>query len=323
MEATKPAVSALLLLISGCRPQVTAPDSALHDMASADSDGGSDEGDLAGADLVVLPDLECPSNASEICGNACDDDRNGYTDDDDPACTPQVLATWQGGWPQLERLTLLPPYARGFLDGNMVLPGARGVYRRAFAPGVAFVINEGAAMMLLRITLPQTMTAGMVEPIMLGYGPRDVCIFNGELILIEPGMRRLHRLKADGTELGTVQLPAWTALNTHLTACSSDGKYLYIAEHFGAAQSQFETIDTAFMPVGTPVTIDPLLALGLDRCLDFAWTSSGFHGLWVNSLGSINDDLPADELRAFAFDGGIGAAIDAGQLLHGMGEFVP
>jgi hypothetical protein len=120
-----------------------------------------------------------------------------------------------------------------------------------------------------------------------------------------------------------VQLPAWTALNTHLSACASDGKYLYVVEHYGAMPSQFETLDTSFTPVGTPRTIDPLLSAGLDRCLDFAWAHGGFYGLWANSLGVISDDLPADELRPFALDGGAGSAIDAGKLLHGMGEFLP
>ena len=37
-------------------------------------------------------DLGCPVGP-EVCGNGCDDDCNGYTDDDDPACTSQLLVT--------------------------------------------------------------------------------------------------------------------------------------------------------------------------------------------------------------------------------------
>src|SRR5438128_2632015 len=113
MEATKPAVSLLFALaLCGCKPQVAEqPDSAVHDLAASDGSGD----DLAAADLTPGDDLSCPMSAVEICGNGCDDDRNGYFDDDDPACTPQLLATWQGGSPTLQRLLLRPPYSTGFL----------------------------------------------------------------------------------------------------------------------------------------------------------------------------------------------------------------
>ena len=323
MEATKPAVSALLLLLAGCKAQPNEQkDAAVYDLSM---DGGGGDVDLADVDLTALPDLECPAGAVEICGNGCDDDRNGFADDDDPVCTPQVLATWEGGSTQLERLTLQSPFSRGFLDGNGVPVTARGVYVKSFAPGVAFVVNEGAAMELRRITLPPGLTGkGTSESISLAYPARDVCVFHGELIVVE---RRgfLHRLQADGkTDQGMVQLPAWTALDTHLTSCSSDGKYLYVSEHFGINPSQFEILDNAFSPVASPAPIsDQLLNNGIDRCLDFAWTQSGFYGLFVNSGGAPSDDVSADELRAFALDGGIGPSIDAGKLLHGMGEFQP
>jgi hypothetical protein len=327
MGATKPRVSALLLLLCGCKAQPTAQgDGAMHDLAPDDG-GGGDAGDaaidLASADLTQLSDLSCPKNAVEICGNGCDDDRNGYTDDDDPACTPQIVATWEGGSATLQRLVLQPPFSSGFLDGNIVPSAARGVYVRSFAPGVAFVLNEGAAMQLQRITLPPNMMGmGATQTISLTYSGRDVCVFNGELIVVEY-LGRLHRLQANGTENGTVQLPAWSAADTRLTACASDGVHLYVAEHFGVLPSQFEILDTGFMPAASPVPIsDQLLNNGIDRCLDFAWTSKGFFGLFVNSGGAIGDNLSADELAAFSFDGGVGPPLDAGKL-HGIGEFVP
>jgi hypothetical protein len=304
-------------------------DGAVHDLALAvdGGGGGSDAGDdgaidLAHADQTQLLDLSCPQNAVEICGNGCDDDRNGYADDDDPACTPQIVATWEGGSSTLQRLVLQPPFSTGFLDGNPVPTAARGVYVRSFAPGVAFVLNEGAAMVLHRITLPPNrMGMGALQTISLAYPGRDVCVFNGELIIVQrSGV--LHRVQADGmTENGTVQLSTWAGVS--LTACASDGTYLYLSEHFGASASQFEILGNNFMPVASPVPIpDQLLNNGIDRCLDFAWTRRGFFGLFVSSGGNVSDNLLADELVSFALDGGVGAPIDAGKL-HGMGEFLP
>ncbi len=124
------------------------------------------------------------------------------------------------------------------------------------------------------------------------------------------------------TEKGTVQLPSW-ASGMLLTACATDGKYLYVSEHPGLGPSQFETLDSTFTPVASPAPIpDALLDNGIDRCLDFAFARGRMYGLFVNSNGSVQDNLPADELVSFALDGSVGPAIDAG-VLHGIGEYLP
>jgi hypothetical protein len=330
MGATKPAVRApttvgatrltlvLLLLFCGCKAEVTVqPDAAVHDLSV---DGGGVDVDLAGADFTVFPDLEC-AVGPEICGNGCDDDRNGYSDDDDPACTPQVLMTFPTGSMNLQRLVLQPPYMSGIVDGNVVAGNSHAVYVRAFAPGVAWVVTEGGAMELDRITLAPTMTAkGTVQAIPLSYFARDVCVFHNELIVVE--QNQLHRLQADGTTSnGTVQLAAWTAADTHLAACASDGNRLYVAEHFGILPSQFEILDAMFSPSPSPSPL-PNLDPGVDRCVDFAWTKKGFYGLFARSNGVSGDVQPTGELHAFALDGGAGPAIDAG-VLHSLGEFQP
>ncbi len=341
MEATKPAADpgrarrvhrfaalaagvALASGWAGCRAEVAeqTDDASVHDL-SADDDGGVTF-DFSGVDGAPGADLSCPAGPVEICGNGCDDDRNGYTDDDDPACTPQVLATWVVSTP-LERLTLLPPYATSVLDGNAVPTAAHGVYSRAFAPGVVFLSVDGFTSELLRVTLPPGGGKGMVETISTSYFTHDVCIFNGELIVVERG-GTLHRLKADGkTENGTVTLPTWMPANSmYLTSCSTDGKLLYVSEHpAGAQPSQFEILDTLFSPAPSPVPIsNQLLSAGIDRCLDFAFARGNFYGLFANSQASDSDAIPPDELVTFALDGGVGPAIDAG-VLHGIGEFLP
>lgn len=327
MEATKPVVSLLLVCaawLGGCTAEPTEI-TVSRDMAARDSapdDGGeADSGPTDGGGGDVR---SCPAGTVEICGNGCDDDGNGFIDDDDPACTPQVVATWEGGSSMLQRLVLRPPYRASFLDGNSVPTGAHGVYSRAFAAGVAFLAIDGVTMELARITLPPSgvMQKGAIEYIPTVYSTRDVCVFNGELIVVErAGL--LHRLKADAkTENGTVQLPSWTS-GMLLTSCATDGKYLYVSEHAGLSPSQFETLDTSFTPVASPSPMPgALLDAGVDRCLDFAWARGGFYGLFVNSNGQVKDDLPADELVSFAMDGAVGPPIDAG-VLHGLGEYAP
>ena len=81
------AAAALMSLcaVAGCRATAEGPPDLAADMAT----GGGD--DLAGEDLATA-DMDC-AVGPEVCGNGCDDDRNGYTDADDPACTSQMLVT--------------------------------------------------------------------------------------------------------------------------------------------------------------------------------------------------------------------------------------
>jgi hypothetical protein len=331
MEAMKRAVSALLVIaVGGCRAQpaaqgdfATPPDLAGADFTAAGADLSS------GVDAPPPePDLSCPVLAYEICGNGCDDDRNGYTDDDDPACTPQVVATFQGGSSELDRLVLTPLPRRGFLDGNPVLSSAHATYSAAFARGVAFLALDGGSHQLQRLTLPPTgMGAGMLTTQVLGFSTRDACVFDGELIVVDAA-GYLHRLSADGvTVLGTVPVPSPSPGSMLLSACASDGNNLYVAEHdLAGHQTQFEVLaKKTFLAQAVPAIKSPkqLNDLGFDRCLDFAWTSRGFYGLFVQSGGVLNDSaLVATQVTPFALDGGVGPAVDAGTL-HGIGEFLP
>src|SRR5258706_11672378 len=76
------------VLAAGCRAVVT--------MNQEDGGDASADADLAyvGPDIAVTPDLACSATGPEVCGNGCDDDRNGFTDDDDPVCTTQLLVTF-------------------------------------------------------------------------------------------------------------------------------------------------------------------------------------------------------------------------------------
>src|SRR4051812_43819990 len=114
-------------IIAGCRATPEAP----QDDMGLDLSAGGD--DLAGDDLAVADLAGCPVGP-EVCGNACDDDRNGFTDADDPACTSQMLVTLSMGSPQLWRLILEPKPHVVVLDGNPIATnGAMATYDATFS----------------------------------------------------------------------------------------------------------------------------------------------------------------------------------------------
>jgi hypothetical protein len=156
----------------------------------------------------------------------------------------------------------------------------------------------------------------------LGYYVHDVCVFNGELIVVETA-GRLHRLMADGkTELGQVAVPPTAPGSMVLAACATDGQVLYVAEHTATGPTVFEVLDSGFGVAAPRRNVpDALSAAGLVRCLDFAWTQRGFYGLFSSQLGA-TDLAPTELVVPFLFDGGVGAPLDAGDL-RGVGEFLP
>lgn len=315
------ALFGVALVCVACKAQVGSPDLG--------SGGGED---LAGADAGVPPDLAgadlyCTVKTEEVCGNACDDDQNGWADAEDPICTPQLLVTSHGASFVARRLTLDSLLTTSDLEATVHNGVGSVSYAPSFAPAL-FVALE-TTRQLVRIGIP-TGGVGVFDP----PGPpawpsttgiRDVCVFNGELILVERGTSapsRLHRMMPDGrTEIGVVSLGSTTA-----TACASDGNVLYVAIHDLANPSQFTVLDKAFVAQGSPLPMPPALAAdGYDRCLDLAYVHATrtFYGLFIQSMGALNDSvLSADQIHPFGFDGGISAPLDAGKL-HGLGEFTP
>jgi hypothetical protein len=309
------------VVAAGCRATPQAPpDDMQLDLAvpSASGDG------LADADLAVA-DLACPVGP-EICGNGCDDDRNGYTDDDDPACTTQMLVTLSvAQTPALWRLILEPTPHVVALDGNPVAKGGMAAYNQAFAPA-AFIAFD-ASKLLVRQPLGGSATAATPS-----WSTRDTCVFNGELIVVEPmnlasGGGKLHRFMADGkTEL----MPSVPVANT-ASACASDGNLLYVATHAGIMPSAIAVFTKgANGPVDTGTRIpipDALLNNQYDRIVDLAYVKKGgvFIGLFANSTsapGAADNALDGQVMARFGFDGGVGPYIDGG-VWHGVGEFLP
>jgi len=296
--------------VAGCRATAEAPPDLAADMAT----GGGD--DLGGDDLAAA-DMLCPVGP-EVCGNGCDDDRNGYSDADDPACTSQMLVTLgAAGSSALWRMILEPQPHVVVLDGNPVGSSGMATYNRIFAPA-AFIAYDGGSKRVDRVPIG----GGTITSTATAYTTRDACVFNGELIVVDqrpsaPGY--LHRFMADGmTPIGTMITVAGIP-----TACSSDGTFLYVAEHPTTGASDIRVFaKSANGPVDTATTIaipDALANGGYDRLVDLAYVKKTglFIGLFTTEAGS-----EGDVMAPFALDGGSGPWIDGG-VWHGVGEFMP
>lgn len=313
----------IVVLAWGCRAQVASPDD-LGGEPPVDMADASPE-DLAGADLACST-----TEAFETCGNGCDDDKNGYTDDDDPACSSQILPAFPVKVPALYRFVLGPTLQALSLDGNHVVPNAMATYARRVSPYLFLAIDvfDGFAAELNLVSLSPS-GQGTYQSRYFDFGIRDVCIFNGELILVEKSTSgRLHRMDID-----TLGEKAQINLGMGLvpTGCSGNGDRLVVAFHdLVPNPSQFAVFDASFAPVpGSPFDMPPsLLAEGFDRCLDLAWSQHdrAYWGLFAKSLDFVeplNDSgMNSDALRRFDLDGSVAGSADAG-VLHGVGEFIP
>lgn len=325
------ALVVVALLLAGCRAQPL----GTHD-------GGPD--DLAVeiipvADMTAPPDLApvshdmamCPTGVPEICGNGCDDDDNGFIDDDDPACTTQLLVTMRVGTaPNLSRLVLGKTPTLVAVDGNPVSGEAFAVYNHAFSPA-AYVALASSGTMELSV---RPLDGGIANN-MIGYVPRDVCVFNGELLVVEnhptanpTAYSKLHRYPPGGPDAANDNeiMPPITSVALFIDACASDGNVLYVSRHDNSAGavSQFVVLDKSRSVVGNPIALPGGLPAGYNRCVDFAFTKKEgvFIGLFAVGSG-VNDPILDGKLMApFGFDGGLGPAIDAG-VWHGIGEFLP
>ena len=317
-----------LLLCVGCRAEVAPqPDLGGSDFAVPLADFAIEDGfDLGPSDLFCSGPV-----VAEICGNGCDDDKNGYTDGDDPACTPQLLGTPSPA-SMLYRLLLQPMAHSLLLDANTLQPSSFAVADRSLVPGVAFIVSESAASagLLRRLVLTTDGSKGTYSDFAPGYVTRDVCIFNGEVIVVQRAQNSiLHRFMSDGkTEVGMVALPALADGNVMATGCTGgDGRLVVAVHDLAGSPTQFLVYDSLSASPSMRNVPTDLLNAGIDRCLDLAWTPSGFYGLFV-ALTDIptnpNNDPGASSglVYPFALDGGVGPPIDAG-VLHGLGTFLP
>jgi len=307
------ALVVLAAVVAGCRATPAAPTDMALDLAGVEDFAVGVGDDLATADMA------CPVGP-EICNNGCDDDRNGYTDADDPACTSQMLVTLALGSPNLSRLILEPTPHTVVLDGNPVLGGGMATHNAAFAAAAFLSFDAGSKRIERR-----PLGGGAITVASPVYSTRDVCVFNGELIVVQPlsAGSYLHRFSADGaTELGKV------AVSGIASACSSDGKLLYVARYPPGSHSEIAVYQkSAGGPVDTGTVIampDALLNAGYDRLIDLVYVKKGgiFVGLFAVGGATADSALDGQVMAPFAFDGGVRPFIDGG-VWHGVGEFLP
>jgi hypothetical protein len=313
------------LVLAGCKAQPA----GVHDAGPSDL-AVSVQVDFARVTDFAAPSTDmarCPRGVPEICDNGCDDDLNGYVDGDDPACTTQLLVTMKvGTQPNLSRLVLEPVPRLVALDGNPVSGEAFAVHNHAFSPA-AYVALASVGTMEVSV---RPLDGGVADN-MVGYVPRDVCVFNGELLVVEnhaaaTPSAKLHRYPPGGPNAtGSNEIvPPITSVAYFIDACASDGNVLYVSRHDNsAAAGEFVVLDKTRTVIGT-IALPTGLPAGFNRCLDFAWTkkSGVFIGLFAKGSG-VNDPVIDGQVMApFGFDGGLGPAIDAG-IWHGIGEFLP
>jgi hypothetical protein len=316
------AAAAVVAAVAGCRAM---PSVSSEDLAPRAADQAVAPGD----DLAVADDMAMCPVGPEICNNGCDDDRNGYTDGDDPACTTQMLVTlalppMTMPEPSLQRLLLGAVPRVAILDGNPIPAGGMSALNRAFSSS-AYVVVDGNTQLIRRLALD----GGYVDNTSGPYA-RDVCIFNGELIVVQayvanppPGGGWLHRFKADAqTEiLPPIRVPG------HLSACTSDGVNLYVSRYNTSSEIVVLTPgDPSIGPVLTSIVLPMPTLPCCDRLIDFTYVprTGLFIGLFAaGNQGKIADNtLDSAVMAPFWLDGGLGPPIDAGSF-HGVGEFRP
>lgn len=296
---------------AGCRAAPSTPGDDLG------VDQGVPPEDLGGADLGA-PDLTLCAPGPEVCSNGCDDDRNGYVDADDPACTTQLLVTLDVQTPKLWRMILEPQPHLVALDGNPVPGGGMAEYNRAFSPS-AYLAFDGSTKLLRRLVLD----GGVVDNANPGSSTRDVCVFGGELIVVDPA-GLLHRFQADAK---TPIMPDVTITGTP-GACASDGAHLYVSHYVSPDPTSeivvFDKGANGPTQVGTIQLPNSLLDAGYIHLVDFAYVKKGglFVGLFTMSGGVPDSQLNGDVMAPFGLDGGAGPFIDGG-VWHGVGEFLP
>jgi hypothetical protein len=260
----------------------------------------------------IGPDMAC-APGPEICNDGCDNDGNGYIDADDPACTPTLVAGQGAGnavlWSLGANNRFSPFLSIGPWNGN-------ATYRHDIVPGEAWVSDDVPSRLVHRLKISDGTETWSRKDIQV----RDVCFAGGATILVEPGATsgNLHLLKPDGSDAKMVPIAAGAP-----AACASDGKMLYVPIHNGNARSVFLVFDAQL----NQVAMIPMPAsLTEDRCLDLAWTSNGFYGLFAVSGGQFDFMLSTTQAYPFAMDGGVGAPIPVpgdGGMVHSLGEFVP
>jgi hypothetical protein len=322
-----------------------APDLGGDDFATPLADFALEDGifDLSSTDLYC----QGPP-APEVCGNGCDDDKNGYSDGDDPACTPQLLASPFSSTEMfpLSRLLLQPSPHTLVVDSKLQPSSIFATADRSLAPGVAFLALEGAGGWIRRLVLTLDGSMGTYTEFSPPYPIRDVCIFNGELIVVQRAANSiLHRFMADGkTEIGDggVPLPPLGDGTVLATGCTGATDRLVVSVHdLAGMPSKLLVFDkSSWVPIDTKNMPSALVAANIDRCVDIAWTSSGFYGLFMDSSTiptNPNNDpgANASQLYPIVLDGGCtdlgceiaaGAPVDAlpdGGKLHSIGTFLP
>jgi hypothetical protein len=209
----------------------------------------------------------------------------------------------------------------------MVEPASMLAFNGALSPVIYFAPDGNKQ-------LSQLSRDGTVVMNTIDYFIRDICTFNGELIVVEQHGSvdtTVHRYKADGkTEI----TPALHVPGT-VNACTSDGTSLYLSRWDGPFTNEIVVASADEVKAGalkaTPTAVDVPAAIkdncpDCDRLLDLVYVPQRklFLGLFAAGMNGGVDDVALDSqyVTMFALDGGVTPPLDMGNY-HGIGEFNP
>ena len=309
-------------LVAGCPAQAAAPDDAAPQQDAGPEDAALDllPPDDAPPDVPAQVDA-CPGEGIEAsCHDGCDNDGDGFTDDDDPDCVTAFLITrepsdgvlrWRVGDADPVVLHAGGTPARPLVDATQV-GGAGFAVQRGMAP------SRG----LYRFAPRPDPAPGPTLLVDVGYQASDVCVFAGRVVVTELGGPRVHAYDPDAAATdGGTPLPLGSVTLTRGTlvrACAADASNLYVAVATASGTDDIVRLDADLNELGWP-GLPTELPVDKKRLLDFAWDrrTQQFHGLFVGTEVNTADVTP------FAMGGAVGTPSTAPFALSTLSTFSP
>jgi hypothetical protein len=307
----------LVALVSGCPAQaVLQADAAPPVDASPQEDAAPDvEPDDAAADVDEV-DAACATEAVETsCSDGCDNDGDGFFDQDDPDCVPTFLVTreppdeilrWRVGDADFLPLHAANNVMRPLVDSSQVSSYGFAV-KGGFPPGRG----------LYRFDPHPDPAAGPENVNGLSYPPGEVCVFAGQVIVAELTTAKLHAYSQADV---TIEVTSATVSGaTRVRACAADATDLYVVAVPASGADEIVRLSAALEETGRP-GFPSGLAAEKTRILDLAYdrTSGEFFGLFVGASES-----NTAEVTPFAMGGAIGAPVTAPIAINNLGTFSP
>ena len=312
----------VVAVVAGCPAQAAAPDDAAPQQDAGPEDAALDllPQEDAPPDVPTQVDA-CPGEGIEVsCHDGCDNDGDGFTDDDDPDCVTAFLITrepldgvlrWRVGDADPVALHEGGTTGRPYVDA-VQLPTLGFSVQRGMPPGRG----------LYHFDPHPDPAPGPTLLVDVGYQASDVCVFAGRVVVTELGGPRVHTYdpEAAATDGGT-PAPLGSVTLTRGTlarACAADASDLSVVVATASGTDDVVRLDADLNELGWP-RLPAGLAADKKRLLDLAWDrrSAQFYGLFVGTEVNTADVTP------FAMGGTVGTPVTAPFALATLSTFSP